>query len=141
MSRTEEVDEACVNWWHPIHLSGWTKTYNATYEGATGTATEQGLDPIVLDDGTTLYRFRDAIFNDANEGYDSTQVVGCDYDGGEGMFLATLTGPGPVWLQSLPFSRMAGRMLAAAPQGGGQRRGEGSILGGLGDILGGDRNF
>ncbi|MEP7185456.1 MAG: TIGR00266 family protein [Rhodanobacter sp.] len=61
--------------------------------------------------------------------------------GGEGMFLATLTGPGTVWLQSLPFSRMAGRMLAAAPQGGGQRRGEGSLLGGLGDILGGDRNF
>jgi len=61
--------------------------------------------------------------------------------GGEGMFLATLTGPGTVWLQSLPFSRMAGRMLAAAPQGGGQRRGEGSILGGLGDIIGGDRNF
>lgn len=61
--------------------------------------------------------------------------------GGEGMFLATLTGPGTVWLQSLPFSRMAGRMLAAAPQSGGQRRGEGSILGGLGDILGGDRNF
>ncbi|HWU77009.1 MAG TPA: TIGR00266 family protein [Rhodanobacter sp.] len=61
--------------------------------------------------------------------------------GGEGMFLATLTGPGSVWLQSLPFSRMAGRMLAAAPKGGGQRRGEGSILGGLGDILGGDSNF
>jgi len=61
--------------------------------------------------------------------------------GGEGMFLATLTGPGTVWLQSLPFSRMAGRMLAAAPQGGGQRRGEGSVLGSLGDFLGGDRNF
>lgn len=61
--------------------------------------------------------------------------------GGEGMFLATLSGPGKVWLQSLPFSRMAGRMLAAAPQGGNQRRGEGSVLGSLGDILGGDRNF
>jgi uncharacterized protein (TIGR00266 family) len=61
--------------------------------------------------------------------------------GGEGVFLATLSGPGKIWLQSLPFSRMAGRMLAAAPQGGGQRRGEGSLLGGLGDILGGDRNF
>jgi len=61
--------------------------------------------------------------------------------GGEGMFLASLTGPGTVWLQSLPFSRMAGRMLAAAPQGGGHRRGEGSVLGSLGDILGGDRNF
>src|SRR5690606_22452028 len=55
--------------------------------------------------------------------------------GGEGVFLATLTGPGKVWLQSLPFSRLAGRMLAAAPQGGGQSRGEGSVLGGLGRIL------
>ncbi len=61
--------------------------------------------------------------------------------GGEGVFLATLTGPGHVWLQSLPFSRMAGRIFAAAPQGGGQRRGEGSVLGGLGDILSGDRSF
>jgi uncharacterized protein (TIGR00266 family) len=60
---------------------------------------------------------------------------------GEGVFLATLTGPGTIWLQSLPFSRLAGRMLAAAPQGGGERRGEGSILGGLGDLLGGDRKF
>jgi uncharacterized protein (TIGR00266 family) len=61
--------------------------------------------------------------------------------GGEGVFLATLTGPGKVWLQSLPFSRMAGRMLAAAPQGGGQNRGEGSMLGGLGRILDGDNSF
>ncbi|UYB52477.1 TIGR00266 family protein [Xanthomonas sp. AM6] len=61
--------------------------------------------------------------------------------GGEGMFLATLTGPGKVWLQSLPFSRLAGRMFAAAPQGGGQNRGEGSVLGGLGRILDGDNNF
>lgn len=57
--------------------------------------------------------------------------------GGEGVFFATVTGPGTVWLQSLPFSRLAGRMLAAAPQGGGQRQGEGSVLGGLGDIIGG----
>src|SRR3546814_3183247 len=55
--------------------------------------------------------------------------------GGEGMFLATLTGPGTVWLQSLPFSRMAGRMLAAAPQSGGKDRGEGSVLGGIGRLL------
>lgn len=74
---------------------------------------------------------------------DLTRVGGIKsmFFGGEGMFLATLTGPGKIWLQSLPFSRMAGRMLAAAPQAGGQRRGEGSVLGGLGDILGGDRNF
>jgi uncharacterized protein (TIGR00266 family) len=58
--------------------------------------------------------------------------------GGEGVFLATLTGPGKVWLQSLPFSRMAGRMLAAAPGGGGKDRGEGSMLGGLGRMLDGD---
>ncbi|WDS35093.1 TIGR00266 family protein [Pseudoxanthomonas sp.] len=60
--------------------------------------------------------------------------------GGEGVFLATLTGPGKVWLQSLPFSRLAGRMLQAAPQNGGSR-GEGSVLGGLGRILDGDNNF
>ena len=61
--------------------------------------------------------------------------------GGEGVFLATLTGPGKVWLQSLPFSRLAGRVFAAAPQGGGQNRGEGSVLGGLGRILDGDNRF
>jgi uncharacterized protein (TIGR00266 family) len=61
--------------------------------------------------------------------------------GGEGVFLATLTGPGKVWLQSLPFSRLAGRMWMAAPQGGGQNRGEGSVLGGLGRILDGDNRF
>jgi uncharacterized protein (TIGR00266 family) len=54
--------------------------------------------------------------------------------GGEGLFFATLTGPGTVWLQSLPFSRLAGRMLSAAPQQGGSQ-GEGSVLGRLGNIL------
>ncbi len=58
--------------------------------------------------------------------------------GGEGLFFAVLRGPGHVWLQSLPFSRLAGRMLQAAPQRGGSRE-EGSILGPLGSILGGDR--
>jgi uncharacterized protein (TIGR00266 family) len=57
--------------------------------------------------------------------------------GGEGVFLATLTGPGRVWLQSLPFSRLAGRMLAAAPSRGGSA-GEGSLLGGLGGMVMGD---
>lgn len=60
--------------------------------------------------------------------------------GGEGVFLATLTGPGHVWMQSLPFSRLAGRMHAAAPQRGGSK-GEGSVLGGLGNIISGDRGF
>lgn len=58
--------------------------------------------------------------------------------GGEGLFFARLTGPGKVWLQSLPISRLAGRIIAYAPQTGGTRRGEGSILGGLGDLLDGD---
>jgi len=58
--------------------------------------------------------------------------------GGEGMFFARLRGPGKVWIQSLPFARLAGRMLAAAGPRGGQSRGEGSILGGLGDFLDGD---
>ncbi|MDX1541201.1 MAG: TIGR00266 family protein [Geminicoccaceae bacterium] len=58
--------------------------------------------------------------------------------GGEGLFFAKLQGPGTVWLQSLPFSRLAGRMLAAAPQRGGSQ-GEGSILGGFGDMFGDSR--
>jgi uncharacterized protein (TIGR00266 family) len=57
--------------------------------------------------------------------------------GGEGLFLARLQGPGKIWLQSLPFSRLAGRMLAAAPGRGGARD-EGSVLGGLGNLLDGD---
>jgi uncharacterized protein (TIGR00266 family) len=64
--------------------------------------------------------------------------------GGEGLVFARLTGPGTVWLQSLPFSRLASRVFAAAPQMGG--RSEESSLGGLGSagsiiggILGGDR--
>lgn len=61
--------------------------------------------------------------------------------GGEGFFLAKLQGPGRVWVQSLPFSRLAGRMLSAAPAsqgGGGSSTGEGSALGLLGDIVMGD---
>ena len=50
--------------------------------------------------------------------------------GGEGLFYAMLTGPGRVWLQSLPFSRMADRIYKAAPAAGGARREGGSILGG-----------
>ena len=58
--------------------------------------------------------------------------------GGEGLFWATLRGPGKVWLQSLPLSRMAQRIYAAAPQSGGRGREEGSVLGGLGRLLDGN---
>ena len=61
--------------------------------------------------------------------------------GGEGLFFAKLEGPGTVFVQSLPFSRLAGRVLASAPRAGGKNKGEGSILGGLGDILDGDNRF
>lgn len=76
-------------------------------------------------------------------------TAGIDYDiqragllksmvfGGEGLFLATLQGHGTVWLQSLPFSRMADRIIAHAPSTGGSDRGEGSVLGGIGRMIGG----
>ena len=53
--------------------------------------------------------------------------------GGEGLFLATLRGHGTVWLQSLPFSRLADRILANAPKAGGSKQGEGSVLGSFGN--------
>ena len=56
--------------------------------------------------------------------------------GGEGFFFVRLQGPGKIWLQSLPFSRLAGRIWQAAPQAGGQSKGEGSILGKMGGIGG-----
>lgn len=77
----------------------------------------------------------------------AAMTAGIDYDiqkaggiktmlfGGEGLFFVRLTGPGTVWLQSLPFSRLAGRMLSS---GSGHQQGEGSILGGLGNLLDGD---
>jgi uncharacterized protein (AIM24 family) len=58
--------------------------------------------------------------------------------GGEGLFFATLSGPGQVWLQSLPLSRLAGRIYKAIPRIGGGRREEGSLLGGIGDLIDGD---
>ncbi|NVJ03011.1 TIGR00266 family protein [Myxococcus sp. AM001] len=72
--------------------------------------------------------------------YDIQMVSGIKtaFFGGEGLFFATLRGPGKVWLQSLPFSRLAGRILSASRPGG--ATGEGSVLGGvgLGSLLGDD---
>ncbi len=73
--------------------------------------------------------------------------TGIDYDiqragnlksqlfGGEGLFLATLQGHGRVWLQSLPFSRLADRIIASAPNAGGKSTGEGSVMGGLSNLF------
>ncbi len=60
--------------------------------------------------------------------------------GGEGLFFAKLQGPGVVYVQSLPFSRLAGRIISSIPRGG-SSKGEGSVLGGLGNILDGDNRF
>jgi uncharacterized protein (TIGR00266 family) len=60
--------------------------------------------------------------------------------GGEGLFFATLRGPGRIWLQSLPFSRMARRIVAAVPGLGHGGKEEGSVLGRIGDLLDGDNN-
>ena len=60
--------------------------------------------------------------------------------GGEGLFLADMRGTGTLYLQSLPFSRLARRIISAAPQTGGRGKGEGSILGGLGNMLMGDNS-
>src|SRR5207249_12148390 len=60
--------------------------------------------------------------------------------GGEGLFFATLRGPGHVWLQSLPLSRLAGRITAASPKTGRGGHEEGSVLGGLGRLIDGDNS-
>jgi uncharacterized protein (AIM24 family) len=75
-----------------------------------------------------------------NVSYDIQFVGGVKtaFFGGEGLFFATVSGPGKVWLQSLPFSRLADRIFAAAPRTGGAQKGEGSLLGMLGNVLDGD---
>ncbi|MDJ0834943.1 MAG: TIGR00266 family protein [Acidobacteriota bacterium] len=105
---------------------------------AGGTITRRELGP-----GETL-RVDTGCLVGFNEGvtYD-IQMVGSlksAFFGGEGLFLATLTGPGTVYLQSLPFSRLADRIYSAAPQNnmGASTKGEGSVLGGLGNLLDGD---
>lgn len=105
---------------------------------AGGTIVERELGPgemLQVDTGCVV-----AMTSSVN--FDIEQVGGIKsiLFGGEGMFFARLTGPGHVWLQSLPFSRLAGRMYAAAYQKGGTKD-EGSVLGGLGGLISGDRGF
>ena len=103
---------------------------------AGGTLTERNLAPgeVLRVDTGCIVAFQ------PNVEYDIQYVgrIKSALFGGEGMFFATLRGPGRVWLQSLPFSRMADRIIAAAPRAGGRRREEGSILGVIGDVLDGD---
>lgn len=74
-------------------------------------------------------------------GIEFSKRLGRGLFGGEGLFFATLKGPGTVYVQSLPFSRLAGRILVLAPQTGGKTRGEGSLLGGIGNLIDGDNKF
>jgi len=103
---------------------------------AGGTIVEKKLNGETLRvDTGCLVGFTDGIDYDIQRAGNLKSMV----FGGEGLFLATLSGTGTVWLQSLPFSRMADRILANAPSAGGDAKGEGSVLGGLGRLLDGDR--
>jgi len=101
-----------------------------------GTTLERTLAPgeeLHVDTGCVAAYAGDIDFDVVRAGSIKSMIFG-----GEGVFFAKLRGPGKVWIQSLPFSRLAGRMLAAAPKGGGRQVGEGSILGGIGNLLDGD---
>jgi uncharacterized protein (TIGR00266 family) len=99
---------------------------------AGGTIVEKKLnnEKILIDPGC-IVAFESGIdYNIERAGNLKTMIFG-----GEGLFLATLAGTGRVWLQSLPFSRLANKVIAHAPRLGGSSKGEGSILGGLTDIF------
>lgn len=103
---------------------------------AGGTLYERKLEPgevVKIDTGCLV-----AMTSEVDYNIEMVRGIKTALFGGEGLFFATLRGPGTVWIQSLPFSRLASRVFAAAPQGGGESRGEGGI-GGLFNLLGGDR--
>lgn len=102
---------------------------------AGGTVVEKELngETLRLDTGCLV-----AIAGDIE--YDIQMVKGFRsmFFGGEGLFLTTLRGHGKVWIQSLPFSRLADRIIQHAPSAGGSRHGEGSVLGSIGNMIDGD---
>ena len=105
---------------------------------ASGTVVERTLRPgeVLRVDTGCLVAFQPSVSYDI-------QFVGnikTALFGGEGLFFVALTGPGKVWLQSLPFSRLADRIIAASPRAGGTRQESGSILGNIGNIIGGDQS-
>ena len=107
-----------------------------TFVHAGGTIIEKRLAPgetLRVDTGCLVAMTRDIDYN-----IEMVKGVKTALFGGEGLFFATLRGPGTVWIQSLPFSRLASRVFAAAPQTpGGGSRDEGSVAGGLFNLLGG----
>jgi uncharacterized protein (TIGR00266 family) len=102
---------------------------------AGGMVVERVLQPgevIRLDTGCLV-----AMTQEVNYNIEMVKGIKTAVFGGEGLFFATLSGPGRVWVQSLPFSRLADRITSASRITG--RKEEGSILGGLGNLLDGDR--
>ncbi|TYR82041.1 TIGR00266 family protein [Priestia megaterium] len=102
---------------------------------AGGTIVERKLAPgerLKVDTGCLVAMTKDVHYNIEYVGKVKTALFG-----GEGLFFATLSGPGTVWIQSLPFSRLADRVLSSAVSSTGGK-GEGSILGSLGNLLNGD---
>ena len=105
------------------------------HAGGTVVKKELNNEKLKVDTGC-LVAFTDGIdYNIEKAGNFKSMIFG-----GEGLFLATLKGTGTVYLQSLPFSRLADRIIKSSPSSGGKNKGEGSILGGIGDMLDGD-NF
>jgi uncharacterized protein (AIM24 family) len=102
---------------------------------AGGTVIERKLvnETLRLDTGC-LVAFTDGLDYDI----EMTKGLKSMFFGGEGLFLATLRGTGTVWIQSLPFSRLADRIIEHAPSHGGSSQGEGSVLGGIGRLLDGN---
>lgn len=102
---------------------------------AGGTIHEKTLAPgevLRVDTGCLVAMTQDVDYN-----IETVKGIKTALFGGEGLFFATLRGPGKVWIQSLPFSRLASRVFAAAPYTPGETKGEGSVAGGLFDLLGG----
>ena len=101
---------------------------------AGGTITRKELLPgqtLRVDTGCLV-----AMTSDVNYNIEFVKGIKTAVFGGEGLFYATLRGPGSVWIQSLPFSRLASRVFAAAPSRGGSKD-EGSMAKGIFDLLGG----
>jgi uncharacterized protein (TIGR00266 family) len=103
---------------------------------AGGTIHKRELAPgerLKIDTGCLVAMTKDVHYNVEYVGKIKTAFFG-----GEGLFFATVQGPGTVWVQSLPFSRLADRIFANAPSAGGRSSVDGSLLGGLGRLLDGD---
>ena len=121
-------------------------TVSTGYRGAAATVVESRITKIVEDRiaGIEGIQYIQSVSTDGNSRvtieFDIERVSGLKsmFFGGEGLFLATLSGTGTVWIQSLPFSRLADRVIQHAPSQGGSRQGEGSVLGSIGDIIDGD---